>query len=216
MATPVTEGPLRLGIDRAAFPNGLRLLAIGAHSDDLEIGAGGTILRLVGEGLVSSARWVVLSGDAEREAEARAGAAAFLAGVENADVRMGGFRDGFFPYLGSAVKDFFETHKTSFEPDLILTHRGDDRHQDHRLVGHLILEYEIPKYDADPASPNVFVELSDAIVARKLELIETTFRSQAGRQWFDPEVFRATLRLRGLEGGGSRYAEGFTARKLVL
>src|SRR5262245_50553571 len=129
---PDLAGPLRLS--RPA-DRGLRVLAIGAHADDIEIGAGGTILRLISEGLVGEVRWVVLSADGERDAEARAGAAAFTSEVANVEVILEQFRDGFFPYLGPVVKEFFEEHKASFEPDLILTHRRDDLHQDHRLVG---------------------------------------------------------------------------------
>lgn len=222
MADP---GPL-LQLNREARPGGLRVLAVGAHSDDLEIGAGGTLLRLVADGLVSSVRWIVLSAGGEREAEARKGAAAFLAGVPQVEVVIGGFRDGFFPYLGSAVKDFFEEHKGSFAPDLIFTHRRDDLHQDHRNVAeltwntyrnHMILEYEIPKYDGDTATPNFYVDLPEAIAQQKIRLIGETFASQSDRHWFDPDVFRAVMRLRGLEcPSESRFAEGFTCRKVVL
>ena len=219
--------PGLFGLQLGLLPErGLRVLAIGAHADDIEIGAGGTILRLVAEGLVSEVRWIVLSASGEREAEARAGAAAFLDGVRHVEVIVEGFRDGFFPYLGTAVKDHFEEHKGSFEPDLILTHRREDVHQDHRLVGeltwntyrsHLILEYEIPKYDLDPATPNLYVKLAEATCDRKIELLRETFRSQASRPWFDPDAFRAQLRLRGMEcRAESRFAEGFTCRKVVI
>jgi len=206
--------------------SGLRILAIGAHADDIEIGAGGTILRLVSEGVVAEVRWIVLSAAGDREAEARAGAAAFLDGVGQVEVIVAGFRDGFFPYLGTAVKDHFEQHKDSFEPDLILTHRREDLHQDHGLVGeltwntyrnHLILEYEVPKYDLDPATPNLYVTLTEATCNRKIELLRETFRTQASRPWFDPDAFRAQLRLRGMEcRAESRFAEGFTCRKVVI
>ena len=221
----MAEPAPRLLLPRPA-DRGLRLLAIGAHSDDIEIGAGGTILRLISEGLVEQVRWIVLSATAEREAEARAGATAFTNGVGQVDVIVRQFRDGFFPYLGTVVKDFFEEHKASFEPDLILTHRREDLHQDHRLVGeltwntyrsHFIAEYEIPKYDTDPATPNLYVSLSEAICDRKVELLGATFTSQAGRPWFDPDLFRAQLRLRGMEcRSESRFAEAFTCRKVVL
>lgn len=207
-------------------PGGLNLLAIGAHADDIEIGCGGTILRLAAEGALASVRWVVLSATGEREKEARAGASAFLAGVPNVEVLVASFRDGFFPYLGEAVKDFFEEHRDSFSPDLIVTHHRADLHQDHRLVGeltwntyrdHLVLEYEVPKYDGSSGSANFFVELPEPTIERKIELITTTFRSQAARQWFDREAFRAELRLRGLECNSStRFAEGFTSRKTVI
>jgi LmbE family N-acetylglucosaminyl deacetylase len=223
----VTDGPLTLAFDRAAHPEGLRVLALGAHADDIEIGCGGTMLRLAAEGLVSAVRWVVLSASGEREAEARAGAGAFLDGVGQAEVLIGGFRDGFFPYLGGMVKDYFEDSvRAGFDPDLILTHRRDDLHQDHRLTGeltwntfrrHLILEYEVPKYDGDLTTPNLYVELSEATSERKIELIGATYQSQSSRTWFDPSTFRAILRLRGMESGaGSRLAEGFTSRKAVI
>lgn len=222
----MSPAPSVLQLNSTARPGGLRLLAIGAHSDDIEIGCGGTILRLVSEGLVGSVRWVVLSATDVRETEARLGASAFLAGVSNVEVSIAGFRDGFFPYLGVAVKEFFEEQKDSFEPDLILTHRTEDLHQDHRLVGeltwntyrnHLILEYEIPKYDGDAAAPNLYVELPEDICERKIELVRQTFQTQASREWFDPDAFRGLLRLRGMEcRSKSRFAEGFTCRKVVI
>jgi LmbE family N-acetylglucosaminyl deacetylase len=222
----VTDGPLRLAFDRAAHPDGLRLLAIGAHPDDIEIGCGGTILRLASEGLLASVRWAVLSGAPEREAEARAGCAAFTTGVAEVETLFPGFRDGFLPYLGGSVKEWFEANRATFEPDLILTHRREDLHQDHRLAGeltwntyrgHLILEYEVAKYEGDLTTPNLFVELSEETAARKVELVVETFPSQASRRWFDRELFRGLLRLRGLESGAaSGLAEGFTSRKVVL
>lgn len=214
--------PFRLGGSGA----GLRLLAIGAHSDDIEIGGGGTILRLVAEHRIAEARWIVLSATGEREAEAHAGAAAFLDGVARVEVVVANFRDGYFPYLGAAVKDHFEEHKATFEPDLVLTHRRQDLHQDHRLVGELtwntyrrsvILEYEIPKYDLDPATPNLYVTLPEATCDRKIQLLGETFRTQASRPWFDPDAFRALLRLRGMEcHSESRFAEAFTCQKVVI
>jgi len=215
-----------LDLSSASGGAGLNLLAIGAHSDDIEIGCGGTILRLAAERRLSSVRWVVLSAIGEREAEARQGAEAFLGDTDQVEVILTGFRDGFFPYIGEAVKSFFEEHRDSFVPDLILTPRRDDLHQDHRLVGeltwntyrnHLIMEYEIPKYEGDPVSPNVYVELSEEIGERKVELLLTIFRSQSSRPWFDADAFRALLRLRGIEANAaSRFAEGFSCRKLVL
>ncbi len=215
-----------LPLNLTSRTGGLNLLAVGAHSDDIEIGCGGTILRLASEGLIASVRWVVLSATGEREAEARKGAETFLAGIQGVEVLIAGFRDGYFPYLGGAVKDFFEDQRDSFTPNLILTHRRDDLHQDHRLVGeltwntyrkHLILEYEIPKYDGDMASPNLYVELPEETCERKIEIVTTTFRTQASRGWFDPDAFRAVMRLRGMESNASsRFAEGFTCRKAVI
>jgi LmbE family N-acetylglucosaminyl deacetylase len=215
-----------LRLEAPARPDGYRALALGAHSDDLEIGCGGTVLRLAAAGLVSEAWWIVFSGDETRAGEAEASASLFLAGVPRSQVRVCGFRDGFFPYRGGEIKDFFEELKLEFQPDLIFTHRRDDLHQDHRLLSeltwntfrdHLILEYEVPKYDGDLASPNLFVELSEEICRRKVETLVETFASQAGRAWFTPDVFWSLLRLRGLESNAaSGYAEGFHCRKLKL
>ncbi len=204
---------------------GLRLLVVGAHSDDIEIGCGGTVLRLVEDGLVASVGWVVLSAAGERAEEARASAAAFCAKAPEHEVVVGEFRDGFLPYQGWEVKSFFEELKR-FDPDLVLTHRRDDAHQDHRLVGeltwntfrdHLVLEYEIPKYDGDLGQPNVFVTLDRSRCERKIELLLEHFSSQRDRRWFTEDTFWSILRLRGLESNSpSTYAEAFHARKLVL
>jgi LmbE family N-acetylglucosaminyl deacetylase len=198
----------------------LRVLAIGSHADDVEIGCGGTILRLAAERELEL-RWVVLSGDEERAAEARRSAEAFSPGAQ---IDAPGFRDAFFRY-GGEVKDYFETLKDT-DPDLILTHHGGDLHQDHRLVAeltwntfrnHLILEYEIPKYDGDLGNPNVFVHLEEETARRKAELLVQAFPSQAGRPWFTEDLFLAVMRLRGMESvSPSGYAEGFYARKIVL
>jgi LmbE family N-acetylglucosaminyl deacetylase len=215
-----------LKLDLPPRGEGYRLLALGAHSDDLEIGCGGTVLRLVEAGLVSEAWWIVLSGDEARAHEAEAGARAFLDGTPRSKVLRRRFRDGYFPHDGGAIKDFFEELKVEFQPDIVFSHRGEDRHQDHRLVSeltwntfrnHLILEYEVPKYDGDLRSPNVFVELSEETCRRKVESIVATFASQSHRAWFTEDVFWALLRLRGFEAGaGSGYAEGFHSRKLLL
>ena len=152
----------------------VRLLAIGAHPDDIEIGCAGTILKLIEESAVSEVRWVVLSGEAERTQEARRSAEALLEGVPASDVVVCDFPDGFFPYEGKRVKDFFEGLKADFSPDVVFTHQRADLHQDHRLTceltwntfrDHLILEYEVPKYDGDMSAPNAFVPLSEAPVA---------------------------------------------------
>jgi LmbE family N-acetylglucosaminyl deacetylase len=203
-----------------------RLLAIGAHADDIEIGCGATILRLVAEHPGLSVDWLVLSGHGERAGEAADSAAAFLAGAGATRVWVEGFRDGFFPYLGGAVKERFEQLKAEVAPDLVLTHRLEDRHQDHRLVAeltwntfrdHLILEYEIPKYEGDLGRPNLYVPVGQEHGERKVELLRKCFPSQAGRSWFSDDTFWATLRLRGIEcNAPGRYAEAFQARKLVL
>ena len=204
---------------------GLRLLVIGAHADDIEIGCGGTILRLIDEGRLASVRWVVLSAIGERAAEARTAASRVL-GALPAEVDIGDFRDGYFPYLGATVKDRIQALAAGPAVDLVLTHRREDLHQDHRLVAdltwnafrdHLVLEYEIPKYDGDLGSPNTFVELSEDVARRKIELLMGSYPSQADKHWFSPETFRALLRLRGIESrSASGLAEGFTARKIVV
>jgi LmbE family N-acetylglucosaminyl deacetylase len=217
-----TDRVLRLGLG-AEQP--LRLLLIGAHSDDIEIGCGGTVLSLLRQRTVA-VRWVVFSATGDRELEARRSAAAFLEGAAECDVRTCGFRDGFFPYEGAAVKEFFETLKTDMRPDLIFTHRLDDRHQDHRLLAeltwntfrdHAILEYEIPKYEGDLGHPNLFVPLEADVSRRKLALLMTMFGTQRSKRWFTEELFAAVMTLRGAEAGlAGGHAEGFHARKLLL
>jgi LmbE family N-acetylglucosaminyl deacetylase len=204
---------------------GLRVLAIGAHSDDIEIGCGGTVLRLVEDGLAASVGWVVLTAVGERAEEARASAAAFLKQAPEHEVVVRDFRDGFLPYEGWQVKEFFEELKR-FDPDLVLTHRREDMHQDHRLVGeltwntfrnHLVLEYEIAKYEGDLGQPNLFVTLDRSRCERKIELLMEGFQSQRDHRWFTEDTFWSLLRLRGLESNSpTTYAEAFHARKLVI
>jgi len=203
----------------------LRLLCLGAHADDIEIGSGGTILRLLDERPDTIVRWVVFSGDGQRAIEARTAAAAFL-GENSAGVDVLSFRDGYFPFQGAAIKDFFETLKRDFEPSLILTHRKDDAHQDHRLVSdltyqtfrnHLILEYEIPKYESDLANPNVFVPLTRTQLARKIDTVTRCFASQHARTWFTEETFMGLARLRGIScRAPDGLAEAFHVQKIVL
>lgn len=215
--------PVSLGLG-AGDP--LRVLAVGAHADDIEIGCGGTILRMISEHRELAVDWVVLSGAGERATEAAESASAFLEGAAGKRVVVEAFRDGFLPYDGGAVKEAFERLKGQVDPDVIFTHRLEDRHQDHRLVAeltwntfrdHLILEYEIPKYEGDLGHPNLFVPLAAEVCERKVELLRKGFPSQAGRYWFTDDTFWAQLRLRGLESRSpSRYAEAFHARKLVF
>ena len=203
----------------------LRVLAVGAHSDDIEIGCGGTLLSWIRSGERIDVTWVVLAAAGEREAEARASAEFFLAGAAGCRIISHRFRDGYFPY-DAGVKDVFEQLKATIEPDVVFTHYRDDRHQDHRVVSdltwntfrsHMILEYEVPKYDGDLGAPNVFVPLTAAICHEKVDGLLKHFPSQAGRHWFTPETFLGLARLRGLEAGNSTgYAEAFYARKLTL
>jgi LmbE family N-acetylglucosaminyl deacetylase len=209
-------------------PNGpaYRVLCLGAHSDDIEIGCGGAILSLLERHDNVLVCWRVFSANEERAGEARKSAAAFLAGAREKDVVVKDFRDGYFPFLGAQIKDDFEALKRGFNPDIIFTHHRDDRHQDHRLISdltwntfrdHLILEYEIPKYDGDLGHPNFFVPLEESVCSRKIQTILDSFRSQSRRQWFDEQTFLAILRLRGMEANSpTRFAEAFYCRKAVL
>jgi hypothetical protein len=185
----------------AGRDGGLRVLAIGAHSDDIEIGGGGTVLRLVEDGLAASVGWVVLSAAGERAEEARASAAAFLKQAPEHEVVVRDFRDGFLPYEGWQVKEFFEELRR-FDPDLVLTHRRED---------------EIAKYEGDLGQPNLFVTLDRSRCERKIELLMEGFQSQRDHRWFTEDTFWSLLRLRGLEANSpSTYAEAFHARKLVI
>jgi LmbE family N-acetylglucosaminyl deacetylase len=204
----------------------LQVLCLGAHSDDLEIGCGWTLRTLIATHPNLRVHWVVFSANTQRAVEARTSAARFLEGAGRTEVIVKEFRDGFFPYLGGDIKTFFEELKVSCTPDLIFTHFRDDRHQDHRLISdltwntyrnHLILEYEIPKYDGDLASPNFFVPLDEPTCRNKVRWIIEGFQTQHNRHWFTEETFNALMRLRGMESGApSGYAEGFYCRKAVL
>jgi LmbE family N-acetylglucosaminyl deacetylase len=202
----------------------LSVLCLGAHSDDIEIGAGGTILSLIRSAAELDVHWCVASAAGSRANEARASAEAFLAGAARATVALGEFRDSYLPYDGAAVKAWVESQKPRMKPDLVLTHRGDDAHQDHRLISELawnafrdsiILEYEIPKWDGDLARPNAYVALSEEVLGQKIALLNEHFGSQRSKDWFDGETFRGLARLRGVECR-SRYAEAFQASKILL
>jgi LmbE family N-acetylglucosaminyl deacetylase len=206
-------------------PAPVRVLALGAHPDDGEIGCAGTVLKLIGEGAISSICWVVLSGEGARASEARASAEALLEGVPEKEILLPGFRDGYFPYDGLQIKPFFEQLK-EFEPDVILTHQRNDLHQDHRTTceltwntfrDHLILEYEVPKYDGDMGAPNLFVPLDDDVCRRKIEHLMTHFATQLPRRWFTDDLFSGLMRLRGMEcQSPTSHAEAFYSRKAVL
>jgi LmbE family N-acetylglucosaminyl deacetylase len=210
----------------AEAPRLRSVLALGSHSDDIEIGCGATLLALSRARPEVEVTWVVLGAEGQREREARASAEAFTAAATRSEVVVHGFRDGFFPYSGGEVKDVFEVLKSRLDPDVILTHARHDLHQDHRLVceltwntwrDHLILEYEIPKYDGDLGTPNVFVPVSEEIAQEKVKLVLDAFKSQTEKHWFDEELFLGLMRVRGMEGRApSGYAEAFTCRKLSL
>ena len=202
------------------------ILFLGAHCDDIEIGCGGTILRLRESMPEAEIRWLIFSSNEERRREAMESADRFLGERSRSSVRIESFRDGYLSYAGDRVKDVFEEVKREGSPDLIFTHHRHDLHQDHRLVNeltwntwrdHVILEYEIPKYDGDLGQPNVFVAISPEQVERKIKTVLEVFGSQTSKPWFDADTLSAILRLRGVESNApERYAEGFYARKLLL
>lgn len=202
------------------------VLCIGAHSDDIEIGCGGTILKLIDTYPNLRVHWVVFGANQPRRVEeAQASAEAFLKDVQERNIVVKGFRDSYFPYNGVEIKEAFEELK-DFSPDLIFTHCRHDLHQDHRLLceltwntfrNHLIFEYEIPKYDGDLGVPNLFVHLDETICQRKVDTILKCFQSQAHRHWFSADTFWSILRLRGVESAASgKYAEAFYCRKIVF
>ena len=211
--------PFPLARDRG----GLKILCLGAHSDDIEIGAGGTILSLIESGVVAEVVWVVLSASNLRASEATASAAAFLAASASSKVEIGPFKESFFPYQGYEIKSWFENLKSITSPDVIFTHRRDDAHQDHREVcqltwntfrDHLILEYEIPKWDGDCGQPNMYMPLAQQVITRKVSLLLQHFGTQRSKDWFDGELFLGLARLRGMECRAlERYAEAFVLRK---
>lgn len=204
----------------------LQILCLGSHSDDIEIGCGGTILRLAEHLPGSVFHWVVFSAEGVRSAEAQRSAELFAGRGRLQGPLLKTFRDGFLPFCGAEVKDVFEGLKKTVSPDLILTHYREDAHQDHRLLceltwntfrNHLILEYEIPKYDGDLGRPNVFLPLEREVCERKVRYLMEAFQSQRSKHWFQEETFLGLMRLRGIEcNAPSGYAEAFYSRKLVL
>jgi len=203
----------------------LNILCLGAHSDDIEIGCGGTLLQLKKAHQKLTFHWVVFSAVGPRGKEAAKGAELFTGSCER-EVVLKEFRDGFLPYSGGAVKDSFEEMKGRVIPDVIFTHWQGDAHQDHRLISeltwntfrnHLILEYEIPKYDGDLGRPNVFVPLEVPLHEHKVTHLFEAFESQRSKPWFDRETFLGLMRIRGMESNSpSGYAEAFHTRKMIL
>jgi LmbE family N-acetylglucosaminyl deacetylase len=204
----------------------LQVLCLGAHCDDVEIGCGGTVRHLIARPAGAIVRYEVFASTAARRAEAEAAAAMLLEGAYGATVAVSDYRESYFPFLGDRIKDRFEEIKTEFAPHLVLTHYRHDRHQDHRVLSdlawntfrdRLILEYEIPKWDGDLGTPNLFVPLDGDEVRQKLRIVMEAFPSQADKPWFDEETFRGLMRLRGMEcNAPSRYAEAFYCRKAVI
>jgi LmbE family N-acetylglucosaminyl deacetylase len=204
----------------------LDVLCIGAHCDDIEIGCGGTVLALQRRYPGCRVHWLILTSVPARRSEALAAARAFVKPACRGETLVCDFPDGMLPGHLVQVKERFEAFKALVDPELILTHHGLDRHQDHSLVSqvtwqtfreHMIWEYEIPKYDGDLVTPNMYVPVSATAAARKIRLIVKAFESQRGKSWFTAENLLAMMRLRGLEcRSPSGFAEGFHCRKLVF
>jgi LmbE family N-acetylglucosaminyl deacetylase len=202
------------------------ILCLGAHSDDIEIGCGATMLALTAARPDTRVHWVVFSGDERRAAEARAAADRILAGAAERHIEIASFRDGFFPWEGVALKECLERIKRAIDPDIVFTHYRNDRHQDHRTVSeltwntfrdHLVVEYEIPKYDGELGAPNGFVAVTDAQRQVKVDVLMECFASQHGHAWFTPETFNGLMRIRGIEcAAPTGHAEAFHLRKLML
>ena len=205
------------------FHNLKTILCLGAHADDIEIGCGGTLLKLLDAYAPLKIVWVVLSSSGPRAAEARASAEHFLQTAADKEIIVKTFRDSFFPYEPVPIKEYFHALSREVSPDLIFTHRREDLHQDHRFVAdltwnafrnHLIWEYEIPKYEGDLGHPNTYVTLDESHARRKIDALQTHFPSQLAKPWFTPDTFHALLRLRGLEcNSPGKLAEAFTCRK---
>ncbi|MBE8965905.1 PIG-L family deacetylase [Nostocales cyanobacterium LEGE 12452] len=203
-----------------------KILCLGSHCDDIEIGCGGTILKLIENYQDVVIYWVVFSSNEQRAEEATTSANLFLKGIPVKKIIIKNFRDGFLTFQGIEVKEYFEQLKQEFSPDIIFTHYRDDRHQDHRLISeltwntfrnHLILEYEIPKYDGDLGIPNFFVHLNETLCRRKIQYILDAFPTQNNKQWFTEETFRSILRIRGIESNSpGKYAEAFYCRKIFF
>ncbi len=214
--------PFSLGLPRGK----LTALCLGAHSDDIEIGLGGTLLSWIDAGVELDLHWCVASATGARREEAQSSADAFTKGAASVRVEIGTFKDGFFPYQGAELKSWVEGLKNRVNPDIVFTHRRDDAHQDHRELcqltwnsfrDHVVLEYEIPKWDGDLGQPNLYVPISAAAMERKIALLEAHFGTQRSKDWFDAETFRGLARLRGMEcRAAERYAEAFVSRKASL
>ena len=202
----------------------IRLLCLGAHCDDIEIGSGGTLLRLTEEYEVA-VRWMTFTGEPARQAESLSAAHRLLSAATELQIDHLSFKESVLPWHGEAVKDQFERLKP-WEPDVIFTHFGGDAHQDHRLISeltwntfrsHLILEYEIPKYDGDLGNPSMFVPLTTAMAEYKVETLLESFPSQTRRPWFSADTFQALMRLRGIQCAAKEgVAEAFYCKKAVL
>jgi len=204
----------------------LEILALGAHCDDIEIGCGGTLLKLLNENPNAIVHWVVFSSNPVREKEARSSANDYLINHNNVNIEINTFRNGFFPYVATEIKEYFEELKNKVSPDIIFSHYIKDRHQDHRTIAeltwnsfrnNLILQYEIAKYEGDLVTPNFYTELNEDLISNKLDKLMKHYETQADKHWFTKDLFMSILRLRGIEcASHSGYAEGFHADKVVF
>jgi LmbE family N-acetylglucosaminyl deacetylase len=202
----------------------LKILALGAHCDDIEIGCGGTLLKLLDEYPAAEIFWVVFSSNPTRKKEAEYSAQDYLQNHKSAMIEINSFRNGYFPYVATDIKEYFETIKAKFNPDIIFTHYSDDKHQDHRTIAELswntfrdnvIFQYEIAKYDGDLCTPNFYTTLSEKYVEKKIDLLLKHYKTQTDKHWFTRDLFKSLLRVRGVECvSDSGFAEGFHARKL--
>ncbi|UCI29363.1 PIG-L deacetylase family protein [Mesorhizobium sp. B4-1-4] len=211
------------GLGLARRGEELSVLCLGAHSDDIEIGAGGTILSLIASGVKLHVHWCVLSGGGQRSAEARASAKAFLQGSNSSHVDVADFEDSYFPVQSRQIKHWLIDVRSRIDPDVVFTHARLDAHQDHREVNQLtwnvfrdqlVLEYEIPKWDGDLGQPNAYVPLAADVLEHKIELLHEHFGTQRSKDWFDRDTFVGLARLRGMEcRAPEHFAEAFTVRK---
>lgn len=218
--------PVSFGSQPGVSLEPLRILCLGAHCDDIEIGCGGTLLKLLERHPGSTVHWVVFSSNSEREREARASAAAFLQDAGDITLAIHGFRESFFPVQWEPIKQLFEKVRRAFEPQLVFSHHRHDQHQDHRMLAeltwntfrdHTVLEYEIAKYEGDLGQPNLFVPLTRAQADRKVALLLEHFASQAARTWFRSDTFHGLMSVRAVEcNAPDARAEAFHVRKLVL
>ena len=209
--------------DRTKKP---KILCLGAHSDDIEIGCGGTILRFIEEVPKAQFRWIVFSGNKIRNKEALHSASIFLKKIQTKQIIVHNFRESYFPFIGNEIKDCFEEIKKDYNPDIIFSHHLKDAHQDHELISkltrntfrnHFILEYEIPKYDGDLGFPNLFVYLDKSIVQRKIGYLCEVFQTQKKKSWFSEDTFKSLMRIRGFESNSlTTYSEAFYCRKIVF
>lgn len=205
---------------------GLNILALGAHCDDIEIGCGGTLLKIFDQYKIQQIKWIVFASNEQRKKEAINSAEAFLKDIPNKEIVVLNYRDAFLSASVFEIKEYFETIKKDFNPDLVFTHYRDDRHQDHKLLSdlawntfrsHLIFEYEIPKYDGDLGIPNCFFHIDSDLTNKKVDIILNSFISQQNKHWFDKETFLSLMRIRGMESASTtKYAEAFHVRKLIM